>query len=159
LTRACSEFTGSTVSASLRQQNFGEARVLEYLSTLPNFLVCLAAGIVLLFAFIAAYVFVTPQHELPLIRQGNVSASVVFGGTLLGFALPLASAVAHSVNVIDLAVWGVVAGVVQAVASLLLRFMIHDLRGHIEADRVSVAITMASLKLAMGLLNAAAIVY
>jgi len=133
--------------------------MLDYLSTLPNFLVYLAVAVALLAAFMLVYVWVTPQHELPLIRQGNVSASVVFGGTLLGFALPLASAVAHSVNLVDLALWGAVACLVQGVASLLLRFVIHDLRAHIETDRVSVAITMASLKLAMGLLNAAAIVY
>ena len=133
--------------------------MLEYLTTLPNFLTYLAVGMVMLTAFVAIYVMVTPQHELPLIRHGNVSASVVFGATLLGFALPLASAVAHSVNLTDLLVWGVVAGVVQGLASLLLRLVIRDLRAHIEADRISVAITMASLKLAMGLLNAAAIVY
>jgi putative membrane protein len=133
--------------------------MLEYVATLPDFLAYLALSIVLLVAFVTAYVLVTPQHELPLIRQGNVSASIVFGGTLLGFALPLASAVAHSVSIVDLLLWGAIAGVVQGVASLLLRTVIRDLRAHIEADRVSVAITMASLKLAMGLLNAAAIVY
>ena len=133
--------------------------MLEYLGTLPNFLVYLGISIALLAAFMLLYVWITPQHELPLIRQGNVSASVVFSGTLLGFALPLASAVAHSVNVVDLALWGAIACIVQAVASLILRFVIHDLRAHIEADRVSVAITMASLKITMGLLNAAAIVY
>jgi len=133
--------------------------MLEYLATLPNFLVYLATGIALLAAFMLAYVWITPQHELPLIRQGNVSASIVFGGTLLGFALPLASAIAHSVNLVDLAIWGALACFVQAVASLALRLIIRDLRAHIEADRVSVAIAMASLKLAMGLINAAAIVY
>ena len=133
--------------------------MLDYLATLPNFLTYLAASIVMLTVFVTLYVLVTPQHELPLIRHGNVSASVVFGATLLGFALPLASAVAHSVNLTDLLVWGIVAGVVQAVASLLLRLAIRDLRAHVEADRLSVAITMASLKLALGLLNAAAIVY
>lgn len=133
--------------------------MLEYLTAVPNFIVYLAIGVALLVAFVVAYVFITPQHELPLIRHGNVSASVVFGGTLLGFALPLASAVAHSVNATDLLLWGAIAGAVQAIASLLLRFVIRDLRAHIEADRISVAITMASLKLAMGLLNAAAIVY
>jgi putative membrane protein len=131
----------------------------EYVATLPDFLAYLALSIVLLVAFVTAYVLVTPQHELPLIRQGNVSASIVFGGTLLGFALPLASAVAHSVSLIDLLLWGAIAGIVQGIASLLLRTVIRDLRAHIEGDRVSVAITMASLKLAMGLLNAAAIVY
>ncbi len=133
--------------------------MLDDLSTLPNFMVYLGLGIALLIAFVAVYVKITPQHELPLIQQGNVSAGVVFSGTLLGFAIPLASAIAHSVNLIDLLLWGVIACLVQGLASLLLRTLIRDLRGHIEADRVSVAITMASLKIAMGLLNAAAVVY
>lgn len=131
----------------------------EYLSTLPSFLVYLGIGLGLLAVFMLVYAGITPQREMPLIRQGNVSASVVFGATLLGFALPLASAVAHAVNVIDLALWGAIACVVQGVASLVLRLLIHDLRAHIEADRVSVAITMASLKLALGLINAAAVTY
>jgi putative membrane protein len=133
--------------------------MLEYVATLPDFLAYLALSIVLLVAFVTAYVLITPQHELPLIRQGNLSASIVFAGTLLGFALPLASAVAHSVSLIDLLLWGAIAGIVQGIASLLLRMVIRDLRAHIESDHVSVAVTMASLKLAMGLLNAAAIVY
>jgi putative membrane protein len=133
--------------------------MLDDLSTLPNFLVYLGIGIALLIVFVTAYVLVTPQHELPLIRHGNVSASVVFSGTLLGFAIPLASAIAHSVSVVDLLLWGAIACAVQGIASLLLRTLIRDLRGHIEADRVAVAITMASLKIAMGLLNAAAVVY
>lgn len=133
--------------------------MLEYVATVPDFLVYLAISIILLVAFVAAYVIITPHHELPLIRQGNVSASVVFGATLLGFAMPLASAVSHSVNLTDLLLWGAIAGLVQGLASLLLRLVIRDLRAHIEADRVSVAIAMACLKLAMGLLNAAAIVY
>jgi putative membrane protein len=133
--------------------------MLDYLSTLPNFLLYLCTSLALMVALITVYVWITPQHELPLIRQGNVSASIIFGGTLLGFALPLASAAAHSVNIVDLALWGAVAGGVQGFASLLLRFMIRDLRSHIEADRVSVAIVMASLKISLGLLNAAAVVY
>ena len=133
--------------------------MLDYLTTLPAFLIYLGVGTALLLGFMFAYALLTPQREMPLIRQGNVSASVVFGSTVLGFALPLASAVAHSVNLADLALWGAIACAVQAVASLILRLLIHDLRAHIEADRVAVAITMASLKLAFGLLNAAAIVY
>jgi putative membrane protein len=133
--------------------------MLDYLATVPNFLLYLGTSVLLLIAFMSAYVMATPQHELPLIRRGNVSASINFGGTLLGFALPLASAMAHSVNLLDLAIWGAIAGIVQGIASLILRVLIRDLRAHIEADRVSVAVTMASLKLAMGLLNAAAVVY
>ena len=133
--------------------------MLDYLSTVPNFLIYFGTAGLLLIAFMAAYILSTPQHDIALIRQGNVSASVVFSATLIGFALPLASALAHAVNLYDLLTWCIVAGVLQGVASLVLRFVIHDLRAHIEADRVSVAITMASLKIAVGLLNAAAMVY
>jgi putative membrane protein len=133
--------------------------MLQEIAGLPNFLLYLAVSIGMLVVFLGAYVFATPQHELPLIRQGNVSASIVFGGTIVGFALPIASAVANSVSLVDLLVWGAIACIVQVLASMLLRLIIHDLRKHIEEDRISVAITMASLKFAMGLLNAAAIVY
>jgi len=106
--------------------------------------------------FMGLYLVITPQHELRLIHQGNISASIVLTGTLLGFALPVASAMAHSVALLDLALWGAVAGIVQLLTYLILRMLIPDLRQQIEADRVSVAILLAGLTLCMGLLNAAA---
>ena len=45
--------------------------MLDYLSTLPNFLLYLAISIALLAVFISVYVLVTPQHELPLIRHAR----------------------------------------------------------------------------------------
>src|ERR1700742_3121813 len=99
--------------------------MLDYLSTAPNFLVYLGTATLLLVAFMAAYIMATPQHEIALIRHGNVSAAVVFSGTLLGFALPMASALAHAVNLYDLLIWGVIAGVVQGAASMALRLLIH----------------------------------
>jgi putative membrane protein len=133
--------------------------MLEYLAAVPNFLIYLATSGALLIAFMAAYMLATPQQDMALIRKGNVCASLVFSGTLLGFALPLASALAHSVNLTDLALWSFVACIVQGIVSLVLRLVIHDLRAHVEADRVSVGIMMASMKIAAGLLNAAAMTY
>ena len=128
----------------------------EYLSTLPNFLMYLGLSVLLLGVFMGLYLVITPQHELRLIHHGNISASIVLTGTLLGFALPVASAMAHSVALLDLALWGAVAGIVQLLTYLILRMLIPDLRQQIEADRVSVAILLAGLTLCMGLLNAAA---
>ena len=133
--------------------------MLEYLATVPNFLIYLATSGFLLIAFMAAYTIATPQQDIALIRKGNICASLVFSGTLLGFALPIASAMAHSVNLTDLVLWSFVACFVQAVVSLVLRFLIHDLRTHVEADHLSVGIMMASMKISAGLLNAAAMVY
>ncbi len=128
----------------------------DYLATLPTFLLYLGLSIALLGAFMALYIVITPQHEWRLIHQGNISASIVLTGTLLGFALPVASAMAHSVSLLDLALWGAVAGVVQLLTYLALRLLIPDLRQQIEADCVSVAVLLAGLTLAVGLLNAAA---
>ena len=64
--------------------------MLEYLAAVPNFLIYLATSGALLIAFMAAYMLATPQQDLALIRKGNVCASLVFSGTLIGFALPLA---------------------------------------------------------------------
>lgn len=133
--------------------------MLEYLASVPNFLIYLATSGSLLIAFMAAYTIATPQQDLALIRKGNVCASLVFSGTLLGFALPLASAVAHSVNLTDLVLWSFVACIVQGIVSVVLRFVVHDLRVHVEADHASVGIMMASMKIAAGLLNAAAMTY
>jgi putative membrane protein len=133
--------------------------MLDYLAAVPSFLIYLATSGLLLIAFMAAYALATPQQDLALIRKGNVCASLVFSGTLLGFALPLASALAHSVNLTDLVLWSFVACIVQAVVSLVLRLLVRDLRGHVEADRASVGIMMASMKIAAGLLNAAAMTY
>ena len=133
--------------------------MLEYLASVPSFLIYLATSGLLLIAFMAAYALATPQQDLALIRKGNVCASLVFSGTLLGFALPLASALAHSVNLTDLLLWSFVACIVQGVVSLVLRLLVGGLREHVEADRLSVGIMMASMKIAAGLLNAAAMTY
>jgi hypothetical protein len=44
----------------------------------------------------------TPHKELALIRAGNPSASLAFGGVVVGLAIPLGSCLAHSFGVWDL---------------------------------------------------------
>lgn len=76
------------------------------LATLPGFITHFLAGLVLLGGAVFVHVRVTPHDEEGLIRAGNAAAAVALGGTILGFALPLASAIAHSANLLDAAVWG-----------------------------------------------------
>jgi putative membrane protein len=133
--------------------------MMEYLDALPSFFAYLGMGAALTALFLGVYLVVTPQRELGLIRTGNVSAALVMIGALFGYIVPLASAIAHSVSLLDLAIWGGVALMVQLVTYLLLRWWLHDLRAHIEADRVAVALLAASVSLAVGVLNAAAMTY
>src|SRR5947199_8989695 len=88
------------------------------LSTLPNFLAyfVVAAGLVAL--VLVLYVNLTPQRDIRLIRAGNSAAALVLVGALLGFVIPLASGIAHSGAIIDLAVRGILAPAVPLVGFL-----------------------------------------
>jgi putative membrane protein len=129
----------------------------QYLGGLQAFLLWLGVSIALAVAFVGLYMWITPQHELKLIHEGNISAAVCLGGTLLGYVLPLASAMVHGVNLHDFLIWGVIAMLVQLAVYLVLRLSMRTLTQDILADRVSVAILVASISLSAGVLNAAAI--
>lgn len=129
------------------------------LSGLPAFLLYFGLGLALLVVFLVLYSWVTPYHEFGLIRDGNTAAAISLSGATLGFVLPLASAIAHSVNPIDMVVWGVIALVVQIVVYFVVARLLPRLGEQIPEGRVSAATLLAVLSLAAGLLNAAAMTY
>lgn len=131
----------------------------HFLATLPNFLAYLGAAIVLLVAFMAIYLRVTPYDEIALIRNNNVAAAISLSGALLGFAMPIANVIAHSDTLLDLAVWGVIAGVVQLLAWMVARGALPRLKEAIDAGLVAPAIFIAALSVTMGLINAACMTY
>jgi putative membrane protein len=126
------------------------------LATLPGFLAYFVTGVALLGAAMAVYTRVTPLDELRLIRAGNTGAAITLGGAMLGFCLPIASAFAHSVNLVDAAVWSLVALVVQiGVFFAVTRLLGPDWRSAIERGEVAGAVLKAAVAIAVGLLNAA----
>lgn len=129
--------------------------ILELLRPLPHFLAYLGTALGLTTLYAVVYTAVTPQAEWTLLRQGNVSAALAFGGSLLGFVLPLASAISHSVSIVDCTVWGLVALVVQISAFFGLRVVLRNLPRDIEEDRRGVATFAAIFFLSIGVLNAA----
>ena len=128
------------------------------LSTLPEFAAYLLLAIGLTVLYAVVYTAITPHPEWKLLRQGNLSAAVAFGGSLLGFVLPLASAIAHSASLLECTIWGCVALVVQILAFFAIRLLLPDLPRQIEADRPGPAAAAALFFLAVGLLNAACMV-
>jgi putative membrane protein len=128
------------------------------LATLPGFITHFLAGLVLLGAAIFVHVKVTPHDEMALLRRGNTAAAVAFGGTVLGFAIPLHSAIAHSANLVDAAVWGVVA----LAAQLGAWFAVARLLGSTHAEAMEEegamarAVVKAAVAVAVGALNAGA---
>ncbi|HXP90784.1 MAG TPA: DUF350 domain-containing protein [Fibrobacteria bacterium] len=133
--------------------------ILHLLSTLPNFLAYLGTALGLTILFSILYTAVTPQAEWKMLREGNISASLAFGGALLGFVIPLASAIAHSVSLLDTVVWGFVALIVQLVAFFGVWLILPRLPRQIEEDHRGVATIAAVFFLSVGLLNAACLVW
>ena len=131
----------------------------HFLATLPNFLAYLGAAAVLLAAFVAIYLFVTPYDEIKLIRENNLAAAVSLSGAVLGFAMPIANVIAHSDTLLDLAVWGAISGLVQLAAWGVARVALPTLKEDIAANRVAPAVFVAALSLTVGLINAACMTY
>ncbi len=126
------------------------------LATLPGFLIYFIVGIALLSGAMAVYLRVTPHAELALIRAGNNGAAIGFAGAMIGFALPIASAFAHSVNILDAAVWAVVALVVQLLAFFVAaRLLGSGWRESMEKGESAGSILKAAVAIAVGMLNAA----
>ena len=124
-----------------------------------DFLLYLFAAIVLLALFLAIYVRVTPYRELALIRAGNGAAAASLSGAMLGFIIPLASAIAHSVALVDMVVWGAVALVVQLIAFFVARALMPSLSADIPAGSVAPGVFVGALSLGVGVLNAACMTY
>lgn len=127
-----------------------------YLSTLPHFVTIFATGLLLLALFWSLYTFATPHDELALIRAGNVSAAIMLAGAMLGFAMPVAVAMARSEDLMQLLQWGSVALLVQFAVYLFLRLMHRNLHQAIEQNQISVALWAATLSLCTGIINAGA---
>jgi putative membrane protein len=126
-----------------------------YLATLPTFLIYFLASLALTVLFLMVYMRVTPYREWALIRAGNNAAAVSLSGAALGFILPLASAITHSVSWLDMVVWPVVAMIVQLATYLAARLLKPELNQAIAAGTTAPAISLAAMSVGVGILNAA----
>jgi len=129
------------------------------LSGFDDFLLYFALSIVFVALHLAVYVHVTPYREFGLIRAGNPAAAASLSGSLLGFVLPLASAVVHSVNPWDMALWAAIALAVQIVVYLAVRLVVPDVTRHIPEGKVAAGVFLGVVSLAAGILNAACMTY
>src|SRR6185437_12978067 len=103
------------------------------------------------------YIMLTPHKEVALVREGNLAAAVSLGGILLGLAIPLASALKASANLVDLALWGAATLVVQLLISRLTDLALSALPRRIQDGEVAAATLLASVKIATALILAAAV--
>ena len=133
--------------------------LMDSLQYVDDFLIYLVLALALLAAFAWLYDKVTPYDELKLIRNGNTAASIAYAGAVIGLALPLASAVAHSVNPVDMVIWGVFALAVQVLVYFLVRRLLPQLNDQIPENQTAPAVLLAALSIGAGIVNAACLTY
>ena len=132
---------------------------MDYLQGFPAFAVHFSMGLGFVALFLLIYLWSTPHAEIRLIRDGNVAAAIGLAGALVGYCLPLGSALAQSVTPTDLALWAGIALVGQLAAYGAVRLLLPAFPARIERGETAAGITAASLHIGVGLLNAAAMSY
>jgi putative membrane protein len=133
--------------------------LLESLSGFVGFCKYFVAALGFVVVFCQIYCWVTPYDELKLVRQGNVAPAISFGGALIGFILPLHSAITHSVGFTDMLIWAVVAMVVQLTVFGIVRMFFKEMVREIENNHTAAATLLAFFSVAIGILNAASMTY
>lgn len=129
--------------------------VLQSLEGLPAFVAYFCLSTALVIAFLLIYTRLTPINEFELIRKNLPGAAIALGLSLFGFALPLASAVAHAADLVDCAIWGAIALIVQIITFYAVRIPVPDLSNRIAAGELAPAMWLGLASLTAGLLSAA----
>lgn len=128
-------------------------------SGVVKFLAYFISALVLTGIFLMVYMRITPYKEFDLIDHGNTAAACSLSGALFGFIIPLASAIIHSVNFLDMLLWGAIALGIQVLVYLLVRQLFKDLPSAIQDGIVSKGVFLGALSMAAGILNAACMSY
>lgn len=125
-----------------------------------HFVLAFGVACVLLAVFKRVYQWSTPYDERALLAAGNNAAAAALGGAIIGFALPLASALTVTADPVEFLAWAVLAGVVQVVAAFVIRrFVVRDLTRRIEEGNVATGLYAGATSIAVGLINAASMTY
>lgn len=129
----------------------------SFLAGFPILMLHSGVTLAMLVVGVFIYIWMTPWDELALIRGGNTAAAVSLGGAILGLAMPLAFAMAASVSVYEILIWGPVTLVLQIVAYRIADLVMQGLPSRIEAGEMGAAVLLVSIKLAAAAINAAAV--
>ncbi len=132
---------------------------LSSLTGLPAFAAYFALAVVLLLVFVRLYTWVTPHDEFGLIRANNPAAAIAFAGAIIGFAWPLASAITHSMSLLDCAIWGGIALIVQVLTFFISNAALKQLPQRINQGELAAGIFSAGCSVTVGILNAACMSY
>ncbi len=134
-----------------------EAVFQSILSGAPFLLLHAGVTIAMLVLGTMLYMWMTPYEDLGQIREGNSAAGIALGGATLGMAIPLAITLRGSVSIWDIVLWGILIILLQMAVFRVMDIILKDLPKRIENREVGAAVLLASAKISVGAINAAAI--
>ena len=121
------------------------------------FLLYFGTSVLLLVAFLAAYTLVTRIPEWELIRSGNTAVALALSGAMIGFALPLASAIIHSQAITDAIITAAIALVVQLLCFAAMRLLRRDASAALAQGDMAEGVFLAATSIVLGMLSAASL--
>ena len=124
-----------------------------------EFLVYAGLAIAFIYAYMIVYLWVTPYNELKLIKDGNIAAALSLSGSVLGFTFPLAAAIFQAVHPWDMMLWALIAGVVQLLVYVAVRYSLLNVTRRIPEGQVATGIVLGAISMSAGILNAACMTY
>jgi putative membrane protein len=129
--------------------------VLQSLAGLPAFLAYFCLSMVVVAGYIAIYTRLTPYDEFESISKDKPGVAIALGLSLIGFALPVASAIAHSADILDCLIWSVIALAVQLIVFFVARIPVPDLPQRVAAGEMAASIWLGLVSVTAGILSAA----
>lgn len=123
------------------------------LAAITAFLTYLGVSSLLLWLFIFVYAKATPYDDFSLIEHDNTAVAITFAGAVLGFTIPLVASIYYTQSLAEMCLWAGITCLVQLLVLVVLRKQAR----RIEEGHVGSAVMVASVSLAVGLLNAASI--
>ena len=134
-----------------------EAVIQSFLAGFPVLMLHSSVTLAILVVGVFVYVKITPYDEIALIKAGKTAAAVSLSGAIIGFAVPLAFAMASSITVYEILIWGPVTLLLQLVAYRITDAVLSDLPKRIVEGEIGPAIFLVSIKIAVAAINAATV--
>lgn len=145
------------IQAYIGEQGALEASLQGFASGFPTFALHGGITLVIMLVGLAIHSWLTPYHELKLVRENNIAAGISLGGAFLSLSIPLAFAMASSLNWADLVLWGVMTVLVQLLALKFVDILLHGMPRRIREGEIAAACVLVSVKLSFGFILAAAV--
>jgi len=123
----------------------------------PTTLAHAAISLIVLIAGGAAYGLLSPYREVARVREGDVASAAVFGGVLVGLAIPLALSLNASTSLVEVALWGVATTAVQLLVFRLIDLVLRGLPQRAAEGEIAAAVLLVAARLAAALIVAAAV--